>query len=245
MKTKSNRILSCLGGTVALSVMLTVPVFAEGTWEDKAAANVNTYANIRSEATIDSARVGRLPRGGVATVVGEENGWYQVVSGDIEGYIRGDLLVIGEEAQNLYETIYGQGDEESVSAESISQPQEVAEESASTVSASNDELALMAAIIECEAGGESYEGKVAVGAVVMNRINSSRFPNSLSEVIYQRGQFSPVASGKLSRVLARGARQDCYDAAIDVFNGANNIGNRLFFSAGSGRGMQIGNQHFY
>ena len=103
----------------------------------------------------------------------------------------------------------------------------------------------MAAIIECEAGGEPYEGKIGVGAVVMNRVRSSQFPNTISEVIYQSGQFSPVASGKLASVLSRGARQDCYDAARDVFAGANTVGDCLFFHAGGGSGLTIANQTFY
>ena len=110
---------------------------------------------------------------------------------------------------------------------------------------SDSDLALMAAIIECEAGGESYEGKIGVGAVIMNRIRSNKFPNTLSEVIYQSGQFTPAATGKLASVLARGASQACYDAARDVFAGANTIGDRLFFHAGSGNGLTIGNQTFY
>ena len=103
----------------------------------------------------------------------------------------------------------------------------------------------MAAIIECEAGGESYEGKVGVGAVIMNRIRSGEFPNTLSEVIYQSGQFEPTWTGKLSSVLSRGASEACYAAAQDVFAGANTIGGRLFFHAGGGSGLTIGNQTFY
>ena len=72
----------------------------------------------------------------------------------------------------------------------------------------------MAAIIECEAGGESYEGKVGVGAVIMNRIRSGEFPNTLSEVIYQSGQFEPTWTGKLSNVLSRGASEACYEMCI-------------------------------
>ena len=59
----------------------------------------------------------------------------------------------------------------------------------------------MAAIIYCEAGAEPYQGKVAVGAVIMNRVRSSRFPNTISGVIYQKGQFGPAITGKLGRVL--------------------------------------------
>ena len=65
------------------------------------------------------------------------------------------------------------------------------------------DLELLAALIECEAGGEPYEGKLAVGSVVLNRVASSHFPNSVVGVIYQSGQFSPVASGRFATVLAR------------------------------------------
>ena len=90
-----------------------------------------------------------------------------------------------------------------------------------------------------------HTGKVAVGAVIMNRIRDSRFPDSISEVVYQSGQFSPVASGALSRVLSQGAREDCYAAAREALGGSNPVGNSLYFNSGRGKGIQIGNQHFY
>lgn len=64
-------------------------------------------------------------------------------------------------------------------------------------------LRLMASIINCEAGGESYQGKVAVGIVVMNRVKSKAFPNTIRKVIYERGQFSPVRNGMLRKKLAQ------------------------------------------
>jgi N-acetylmuramoyl-L-alanine amidase len=113
------------------------------------------------------------------------------------------------------------------------------------VPVADGELDLLAAIIQCEAGGESHTGKVAVGAVIMNRINNSQFPNSISEVVYQKGQFSPVASGILASVLSEGARSDCYEAAEEALTGSNPVGSALYFNSGSGKGQQIGNQHFY
>lgn len=279
MKKRMLRILACAGTVGMLSTAFAVPAMADTTeenqnidtteteqteatdqesfdWSDKAAANVNTYANIRSGSDISAERVGKLPAGAVATVVGEENGWVQIVSGEVEGYIRGDLLVSGEAAQQLFASVYG--DVEIVGAEPVDQAAEEAAAQAAAqqaaqaasaqnaaVSVSQSDLDLMAAIIECEAGGEPYEGKIGVGAVIMNRIRSSQFPNTLSEVIYQSGQFSPVASGKLSSVLSRGASQACYDAARDVFAGANTIGDCLFFHAGGGSGLTIANQTFY
>lgn len=66
---------------------------------------------------------------------------------------------------------------------------------------SKAELRLMASIINCEAGGESFQGQVAVGIVVMNRVKSDLFPNSIKKVIYQKGQFSPVRNGSLQKKL--------------------------------------------
>ena len=65
----------------------------------------------------------------------------------------------------------------------------------------DEELRLMSAIIFCEAGAESYTGKVAVGIVVMNRVRSDLFPNTVKKVIYERGQFTPARSGALARAL--------------------------------------------
>lgn len=246
----------------------------DDSWSDKVAANVLTYANIREGADVSSQCIGRLPSGAAATVVGNDEGWLQVTSGEVNGYIREDLVVSGDEARNLYEAMYGAGDisveavtvdAEAEAAEAAAravqasaeaeQPEQgqAAEETegdntqaaAQEVSVSTSDLDLMAAIIECEAGGESYEGKVGVGAVIMNRIRSGEFPNTLSEVIYQSGQFEPAWTGKLSNVLSRGASEACYAAAQDVFAGANTIGDRLFFHAGGGSGLTIGNQTFY
>lgn len=109
------------------------------------------------------------------------------------------------------------------------------------------DIDLLAAIIECEAGGEPYTGKVAVGNVVMNRVKSAVFPNTVLEVIYQNRQFSPVGSGRFAIVLARGANAECYQAAQDAMAGAAPVGNCLFFRTPIPglTGMQIGGHIFY
>ena len=73
------------------------------------------------------------------------------------------------------------------------------------------EQELLAALIYCEAGNQPYEGQVAVGAVVMNRVRSGSYPNTISEVIYQSGQFGPAMTGWLIRFFRREAiqRQRC------------------------------------
>lgn len=89
---------------------------------------------------------------------------------------------------------------------------------------------LLANLIYCEAGGESYSGQVAVGSVVMNRVLSSVYPDTVTGVIYQSGQFSPVASGRLALALAEGrATASCYQAADEVMSGTTNVGNCVYF----------------
>lgn len=86
--------------------------------------------------------------------------------------------------------------------------------------ANNTELALFAAILECEAGSTNYDGLLAVATVIMNRKESPKYPNTITGVIYQSGQFSPTWTGKLDKVLARGAKPLCYTVAKDALNGA-------------------------
>ena len=79
----------------------------------------------------------------------------------------------------------------------------------------------------------------------MNRIRSSQFPNTLSEVIYQSGQFGPAITGKLDAVLADGrTTASCYQAAADALAGANPIGEALYFGNGD-YGQLIGNHWFH
>ena len=111
---------------------------------------------------------------------------------------------------------------------------------------------LLANLIYCEARGESYEGKVAVGSVVINRVLSSVFPNTVVGVIYAPRQFAPVTSTKNSLALAlaedRATRYpDCYRAADEAMSGYSNVGNRVFFRTPIPglTGLQIGNHIFY
>lgn len=115
-----------------------------------------------------------------------------------------------------------------------------------SVTANASDLAMLAAIVECEAGGESYEGQWAVASVVVNRVKSGSFPNTISGVIYQSGQFSPVASGRFAVVLARGANSSCTQAASAALSGSTNVNFLYFCRASSGvEGTVIGNHVFY
>ena len=112
-----------------------------------------------------------------------------------------------------------------------------------SVNASDEKL--LATIIWCEAGNQSRTGKVAVGAVVMNRIASSKYPNDIDSVIYQRGQFGPAGTGKLNRVLNSGSyTATSLQAAEDALNGVDPVEGCLYFGCGR-KGIKIGAHYFH
>ena len=107
---------------------------------------------------------------------------------------------------------------------------------------------LLANLIYCEAGGEPYEGQMAVGAVVINRVLSSVYPDTVTGVIYQRGQFSPVGDGHLALALASNkATASCYQAAEAAMSGRTNVGNCVYFRTPIPglEGIRIGGHIFY
>lgn len=315
MTFKKSYVPGILGSVLTLTVIMAAPVKAETKeetilnktdWSTMAAANVEGYANIRSEANADSEIVGVLMPGYAVTVTEKGDEWSKISSNGVEGYIKNEYLVFGEEAKAHYRNMCGiigvvqadslrvreaastdsaqvgtltQNGEVSVfgeeadwyqiqysgssayvhadyvtlseelkgavSMEEYQASQTVSAGSSSVISADSNDVAMLAALIECEAGGESYTGMVAVGAVVVNRVNSGSFPNSISGVIYQSGQFTPVATGTFQSVLSRGARGDCYAAAQAALAGESPVGGCLYFNSGYGSGIQIGYQHFY
>ena len=163
-----------------------------------------------------------------------------------------------EAAQNEIEEV--QAAEEAARIEAEAQAKAAAEEAArlaaeaqqaalaaKTAAISAEELKLLANIIYCEAGSESYVGKVAVGNVIMNRVKSASQPNTITEVVYAKGQFSPVRNGSLQRALSSDkADAACYQAAIEALAGAQPVGDKLFFRRNNGRsGQVIGHHVFY
>ena len=110
-----------------------------------------------------------------------------------------------------------------------------------------NDLQKLAAIIYCEAGGEPYEGQLAVGTVVMNRVESPRFPNTIEEVLMQPYQFTPVGSGRYAIALAKEPDPSCLRAATEVLINGVRTGRWLFFRVANGiiQGDIIGNQVFY
>ena len=195
---------------------------------------------VRREAAADSSVVGLVGMGEKLNALSadEVNGFIEVEFEGETAYVSGEFtsveLLLGkaisiEEEQKKIAAERAKKAWASHGAPSYSQ--------LSAVDASVDETTLLAALIYCEAGNQSYEGKLAVGAVVMNRVRSGAYPNNITDVIYQSGQFTPALNGKVASVIASGAYGgSCYAAAQEAISGVSNVGNAIGFAfASSGR----------
>ena len=189
-----------------------------------------------------------------------QDGWIAVVCDSQTGYIAADYATrslntrVGITIEEEQAQIAAQKEaERKAAAEAAKAAKKNTSENTSSkkaettqgeaVSAGADDLTLLAAIIECEAGGESYECQLAVGAAVINRVKSSSYPNSISGVIYQKGQFGPASSGKLARKLSGRISSSCYSAAQEAMSGVDNTGGCTSFND-HGSGISIGNMKF-
>lgn len=277
-------------------------------------ANVKSALNIRSDASEEADKVGKLYKDCGGTILERQNGWTKIQSGNIVGWASDEYLLFGEEARMLandvgkmiatvdteairvrqepsteadilgnlprgeivevirqdeggWVCVDYDGEDGWVSADYVAldflidagetmeeiKAREEAEREAKRhvnygqYTTDADTTLLLAALIYCEAGGESYEGQLAVGAVVMNRVRSSAYPDSIHGVIYASGQFTPALNGKVNRVYESGKIKDsCIRAAEEAISGVSNVGDMTHFRRNNGReGLVIGNHVFY
>lgn len=232
----------CVSGTEALN-------YAQQNVELQAEIQTDGL-RVRSEAAEDAPVITAVSTGTILTV-------------DTDAQVSEDWVAVEYNGQTAYvsaeyvTTDYALGEAISIEEERAAQEKQAQEEAAQTtqtttvqneaVSASVDDVTLLAALIQCEAGNESYEGQLAVGAVVMNRVRSGAYPGSIYDVIYQRGQFPPAGKGMVAQIAANGPKASCVQAAQEALSGADNTGGATCFSrASSGRaGVVIGNHVFY
>ena len=299
-------------------------------WDTKLMPQVEEYLNVRTQASEEAEPAGKLPKGASAEIVESGDEWTKIKSGSVEGYVKNEYCVTGQEAETLanelgttYATAVTGGvrvretasseegvtildvleeggkikvDKEAeavdgwvcvkvgdaagyVSAEYVnvelelgkaisveeeraaieaaeaerrakeeaqSQSQGGGTQQKAAVAASYDDVTLLGALIQCEAGSECYEGQLAVGAVVMNRVRAG-YAGSISGVIYQSGQFTPALNGTMASVLASGVSGSCIQAAQQAISGVDNVnGATSFRSVSSGmQGIVIGNHVFF
>ena len=336
-------------------------------FSDKCAANRDDV-NVRAEASTDSAIVGHMNIGACGDVLAQADGWVQISSGDVKGYVKADYVTVGEEAYALAKQYYSMtavakedginlraaaskdaevvgavyenvtytvtpektddtwvclqvatGAEGYASADymevtegyRVAEPVDGAEaendatseDTASTteekkatgsveenkqttqtttekpsttqqttteattqannsstigsssrtpVSLSDADINLMAAVMTLECGSESYEGQLAVANVILNRLQSGAWGNTISSVVYAANQFSVVSDSRLQGLIQNGAQASCIQAARDACAGNNNIGDLMSFrparnvdTSTLGTYKQIGNHVFF
>ena len=240
-------------------VILTGYEEQQGQMQNKALAITEPYLDVYSADDENSSVNGRLYKNTVVDVLEVNGSMTKISSGNCEGYTKTAALLFNQEAEVIAQTLddedilTGYTIEEAEAKEAEQEAARIAEEERiqavisrtisgtdisynSTMSVSNEEIYLLACIIDWEAAYEPYEGKLAVANVVLNRVRSSNYPNSITGVIYQKSQFSGASDGaggpsaKFQNRLNSGIRtQECMDAALEALSGKNNIGGYTSF----------------
>lgn len=236
----------CVSGEDALA-------YAQENIETEAQVNTNGL-RVRKAASEDASVITAVSEGTTLTVDTDaetEDGWVAVKYKGQTAYVSADYvtteLALGEAVTIEEEKAALAKKAEEEAAAKAAQTTETSTVQNASVSASYDDVTLLAALIQCEAGSEPYEGQLAVGAVVMNRLRSGAYPSSISGVIYQSGQFPPAGQGMVASIAANGPKGSCVQAAQQALGGSDNTGGATCFArASSGRaGVVIGNHVFY
>ncbi len=200
--------------------------------------------NVRAEPTTESKIIDQIGLGEKIEVGQETDGWLEIIysDGDVN-YISAEYVDVVREygvAKTLAQI------EEEEAARKAAEEKAKRTKNLGAIAATTDELTLLAALIQSEGGNQPYEGQVAIGAVVMNRVRSPGYPNTIQGVISAPGQFGPAASGKVASVMAAGPKATCMQAAQAAINGETTVGTATHFRrAGSINGIVIGNHVFY
>ena len=195
---------------------------------------------VRREPETDAETLGFIPRDEELEIIGElDDEWISVNYEGETGYVSSEYVDVDfhiDEGETLI---------------AINKREEAEREAKLTsnrgaVVVGGDDTRLLAALIFCEAGIETYNGKLAVGAVVMNRVRSAAYPNTISGVIFASGQFTPAMNGKVARVYGGDIPESCWEAARAAINGETNVGDATHFRrAGNHEGLLIDRQVFW
>lgn len=206
---------------------------------------------VRENTDVNSEILGLVALDEVLVVAADKeikDGWIKVDYEDATGYVSLEFVDVEYSFGSAITIEEEMAAKATVEAENL----EVSESGSSAVtgpatSLSSDDVTLLAAMIQCEAGNESFEGKVAVGNVILNRVNSGSYPSSVYGVVTASGQFPPATNGTLTGVIARGINSSCVQAAQAAMGGTNYVGGATHFrNVSSGyTGTVIGNHVFW
>ena len=208
-------------------------------------ATVTTQTlKVRDAASTEAPVIDLIGRGETIEVGEEEDGWLEIIYSD------GDVNYVSSE---YVEVDYKYGEAKTIeeikaeeAARKAAEEKEKRTSNLGAIAASGDEMLLLASLIQAEAGGEPYEGQLAVGAVVMNRVRSGAYPGTIADVISAPGQFGPAATGRVAAIMAAGPRASCVQAAQAALNGETTVGSLTHFRrAGGIEGLIIVNHVIY
>ncbi len=231
----------------------------------KVATSKTSCLRVRKEASQDAGIYDLLAEGDTIEVVDDLGDWVSVEFSDgTIGYVSSEYVDIedwigkGETIESIRAKEEAEKKAKEAAKKSSTSKSSSKQKSSDTSSeeatvasnlsaASYDDVTLLASLIQCESGNECFEGQVAVGNVVMNRLRTGRFGNSLYSVIYAKSQFSPAGSGKVAQVCAQGPKSTCVQAAQAALAGQNYVGTATKFRPVSSgyQGQVIGNHVFW
>ncbi len=214
---------------------------------------------VRKEASEEAGVYGMLAIDDEVLVVDEQGDWVAIqYSADTVGYVAAQYVTVMRELGSGQTTEEIKAVEEAEAALKAKEAEEKAKVEASrttettltnngAVTGDVNDVMLLAALIQCESGYETYAGQVAVGTVVMNRLKMGNYGSTIYSVIYAKGQFGPAGSGKVASVYAQGPRAICIQAAQEAMAGTSYIGAATHFrNIRSGYpGIVIGNHVFW
>lgn len=210
-----------------------------------------------------------VPKDGVLIERGVEGSYTKVEYQGVEGYI--DTLFVGydqkvidayeaelaakREAERIAAELEAQRIAAELEAQRIAAELEAqriaaeleAQRLALELLAKSEEIRMMAAMIECEAGNQPFEGQVAVGAVIMNRVKAAIYPNTIPEVLFQPSQFGPADGERFAGLLANDTiKESCREAALQAYLGADPVNGAMHFRrVGKKEGIVIGDHVFW
>lgn len=204
-------------------------------------ATITTDAlRVRKEASEDAGVYGLVKKGETFVALEQADGWV-VVQYDEEtvGYVSAEFASVE------FTVDHGKTKQEIEDEERAKELKKLSKNQGAVPTSVSD-VTLLAALIQCEAGSQSYEGQLAVGAVVMNRVRSGGYPNSIIGVITAPGQFPPATNGKVAAVVSRGPKASCVQAAQAAVNGETNVGTATHFGrVGAHAGVVVGSHVFW
>ncbi len=239
-----------------------------------ATATSNTGGlRVRSTADENSSIVTSLYEGqkvNVRNEAGVAEGWTAISTDKGDGYVKSDYITVSrnfstaitleeeqaaiaaakkaaEDAATKAAALKAKSVETKTSTTGIVLAAAETQNSSYNINISASDQAIIAAVIQCEAGHEIYEGQVAVGSTILNRLRAGNYGNSVQSVVFARGQYYSASSDKLAKVISRGPSESCMQAAAEALAGADVVGGRTQFRpVSSGRqGMVIGNHVFF